>query len=386
MSPGTWPRRFATIIVVGTALLSVSRTPAAQQSTRDIDPNAVSVAVERALLGAPRDQQALLSPSQTGVRVLRVDVDRLSPDAQRITIDLNQRTLTYDAGGDMERLLDRLLTSTAPATADAGRVEYRFLVDGLPLEQFLTSPPAPARLRAQATSSTRALISAGHGWYWHEESNSWRLQRDYYWGIVEDLVNWEIASYVHEELRAAHIDVVPVRDPQRDSRAGVSGRPMWQESARYFLQALGMPQEVWGVGANEYNRDINTRPLYSNWIDADVMISIHNNGGGGTGTETWFDATNGHEAESQRLAQRINDAVVAAIRARYNRDWPDRGLRSCNGCKGENRIAARPAIIVETAFMDTKSPDNDALHSEAFKQIVAQGIRDGLEAWAGAGR
>ena len=111
-------------------------------------------------------------------------------------------------------------------------------------------------------------------------------------------------------------------------------------------------------------------------------MSIHNNGGGGTGTETWYDETNGQEQESQRLAEIINNKVVAAIRAHYNPEWPDRGLRSCNGCKGENRLAARPAIILEVAFMDMKSPDNEALHSETFKQIVARAIRGGLQEWA----
>jgi hypothetical protein len=74
---------------------------------------------------------------------------------------------------------------------------------------------------------------------------------------------------------------------------------------------------------------------------------------------------------------------VTAIRRFYNPDWPDRGLRSCNGCKGENRLAERPAIILEVAFMDTKRPDNQALHDDKFKQIVAYAIRDGLHEWAG---
>ena len=111
--------------------------------------------------------------------------------------------------------------------------------------------------------------------------------------------------------------------------------------------------------------------------------SIHNNGGGGTGTETWYDETNGYEDESQRLAEILNTHIVRAIRRFYDADWPDRGLRSCNGCKGENRLATSPAVILEIAFMDTRRPDNDALHDPAFKRIVSYAIRDGLHAWAG---
>jgi hypothetical protein len=79
----------------------------------------------------------------------------------------------------------------------------------------------------------------------------------------------------------------------------------------------------------------------------------------------------------------LNTHIVSAIRRFYNASWPDRGLRSCNGCKGENRLAASPAVILEIAFMDMKSPDNDALHDPAFRRIVAYAIRDGLHAWAG---
>jgi N-acetylmuramoyl-L-alanine amidase len=164
----------------------------------------------------------------------------------------------------------------------------------------------------------------------------------------------------------------------------VSGYPGWQESAKYFIRALGAPSDVWEVGTGDYNQDINSRPLYANWIDAALLISIHNNGGGGTGTETWYDDANGQEAESRRLAQIVNDRVVAAIRAGYDASWPDRGLRSCNGCKGENRLAARPAIILEVAFMDTKTPDNAALHDDAFKRIVARAIREAVQEWGAA--
>jgi hypothetical protein len=72
------------------------------------------------------------------------------------------------------------------------------------------------------------------------------------------------------------------------------------------------------------------------------LISVHNNAGAQTGTETWYDATNGLDGESARLAQVINTHVVSAIRQRYNANWIDRGLRACNGCKGENRLATRP--------------------------------------------
>lgn len=345
--------------------------------------DALTTVIQRALTIPPREYQTLQAPSQVGVRALSVDVQQTPAGSQQITIDLSQRALTYDPSGNVEALLDQILASTAALTANAGNVEYQFLVDGLPLQQFLPRPPARASVRSRPLGQGgTALISAGHGWYWHEASSTWRLQRDYYRGIVEDVVNWDIANYLRDELTTANLDVQFVRYPDRDGNVGTSGRPRWEESAKYFIQGLGAPTQVWDIGVDEYARDINTRPMYANWIDAAVMVSIHNNGGGGTGTETWYDATNGQELESQRLAELVNSRIVASLRAHYNRDWPNRGLRTCNGCKGENRLAARPAIIVEGAFMDTPSPDNDALHDETFKRIVAQAIREALQDWA----
>ena len=371
------------LALVAAAILLLSSGPRAQQAATNLNPAALAAAIERALTIAPPGFEALLVPSQAGVRILDVNVDRISPSSQRITVDLSQKTLTYDPSGNVEAILDQVLRSTAALTTGAGDVQYRLLVDGLPLDQFLPRLPAGvARARALGTGG-RVVVSAGHGWYWYEAAAAWRLQRDYYWGIVEDFVNWDIASYIEDELAAAAFDVRAARYPSRDATPGVTGQPAWQDSAKYFIRSMGAPAQVSDYGVDEYSRDINSRPFYANWVDSAVMISIHNNGGGGTGTETWFDETNGYAGESRRLAQMVNDKVVAAIRANYNPHWPDRGLRSCNGCKGETRLAMRPAIILEVAFMDMRTPDNEALHSETFKQIVARAVREALVEYGG---
>jgi N-acetylmuramoyl-L-alanine amidase len=377
-----WRRGAAALTV--TAALGV--IVEAQQHNRRVNAADLKTAIERTLAVAPRGFERLTAPVQAGVRVLDVRVERLSASAQRVTIDLSQKTLTYDPSGNVELVLDQVIRSTAPLTAGAGNVEYRFLIDGLPLDMFFDGPRGPFRSAANAlgrlnTTNPRVLLSAGHGWYWNEAYGAWHLQRDHFWGIVEDAVNWEFASELQTALRRTRFDARLARNPDR-ARPGASGHPAWQEGAVYFIKGLGAPADVWNIGISDYARDINSRPLYANWIGADLVVSIHNNGGGGTGTETWYDETNGYQGESERLADTLNTHIVKAIRRFYNADWPDRGLRSCNGCKGENRLAARPAVILEIAFMDTKSPDNDALHDQKFRQIVAYAIRDGLHAWA----
>ena len=365
------------------ALLTLAGGVSAQNPVTTLSGDAIRAAITGALTAAPFGFELLLPPAQTGVRVIDVRVDTRRTGAAIITIDLSQKTLSYDPAGDIEALLDAIVQGTAPVTAMASDVEYRFLVDGLPLQEFLPRAAAsPARGRADAGPHP-VVVSAGHGVYWNEGFGDWRLQRPRLWGIVEDLVNWDIAHYLADQLGGSAFQPVLVRHPDRDARAGESGRPAWQEAPLYYMKAIGSPPTVWNIGVDDYARDINTRPLYANWVDAVAVISIHNNGGEGTGTETWFDATNGHEAASERLAEVVNRRIVSAIRREYNPNWPDRGLRSCNGCKGENRLASRPAVIVEIAFMDTRSPDNEALQDERFKQIVARAIRDGLHEWAG---
>lgn len=376
------PRPFSAFALLAGALsLSVS-APHAQQPP-GVSADALKGRIERALAAAPRNYERLLSPQQAGVRVLNVEVRAASPASDTIAIDLSQRALTYEPSGNIEPLLDTIIEATAATVGAKPVVEYTFTIDGLPLNQFL--PRSTRGLSARTPSLAQGgivLISPGHGLYWDEAAASWHLQRPRILGIVEDLVNWDIARYVRDELLAANLNAQMARYPERDETAGPSGSPRWQEAARYFLQALGAPADVWDFGADDYARDINARPFYANWIDASAVISIHNNGGQETGTETWFDDTNGWQDESRRLAEIVNRHVVSAIRAQYNGNWVDRGLRTCDGCKGETRLASRPAVIVEIAYMDTPAPDNEALHDEGFKRLVAQAIREAVQEWA----
>ena len=368
------------LLAVPLGLLLLASPGRSQQPPSSLDVGAIRAAVEGALSAAPRGLQRLQSPSQAGVTVLDVGVEQTGGASHRITIDLSQKALTYHPDGDVETIIDHVLASTARLTASSRDVAYRFLVDGLPLDRFLPDPAPDRRTGTRAVGAPgRVVISAGHGWYRDETAGGWRLQRDYYWGIVEDFVNYDIATHLLAELRTLNIDARPARNPDRSAGAGLSGHSRWEESAKYYIRDLGAPASVWDFGADDYSKDINSRPFYSNWIDSALVIAIHNNGGGGSGTETWFDTTNGHEAESRRLAEIINRRIVNAIRSRYNPNWPDRGLRTCNACKGENHWAKRPAVIVEVAFMDTRTPDNDALKDDAFKRIVAQAIREGLQ-------
>jgi N-acetylmuramoyl-L-alanine amidase len=377
------PRPLSGVLPIVLAVAAVFIAIPQAQETGSGNSRRLEAQIERALDAAPRNDERLLAPRQAGVRVLSVEV-RETSSRQTISIDLSQRALTYEPSGNIEPLLQTVIDATASAIGPKQLVEYKFTIDGLPIDQFL---PRAARLSRQAQSLDAGglvLVSPGHRVYWDETLSSWHLQRPRIRGIVEDLVNWDIARYLRDELLARNVNTQMARYPEADDTAGPSGSTRWQEAAKYFIQALGAPADIWNFGVDDYARDINARPFYANWIDAAALISVHNNAGAQTGTETWYDDTNGIEGESARLAQAVNAHVVSAIRQRYSANWIDRGLRVCNGCKGENRLATRPSIIVEIAYMDTATPDNDALHDDAFKHIVAEAIADGIGEWANA--
>jgi N-acetylmuramoyl-L-alanine amidase len=52
--------------------------------------------------------------------------------------------------------------------------------------------------------------------------------------------------------------------------------------------------------------------------------------------------------------------------------------------QGRERLATCPSVIVEIAYMDTATPDNDALHDDAFKRIVAEAIANAVRDWSSA--
>ncbi len=271
-----------------------------------------------------------------------------------------------------------------------------FLIDGVPLERLfdpkesasvpqiardaaLPTPPVPS---TQALTGRRIAISPGHGYTL--TGTTWALQRSYLQGIVEDFVNHDIVTHLSALLVADGADVRSTRNLDRSAGAGESGFPKWQEAARYHLKAIGVDPSVWNeAGYTHADQDIRCRPRYANAVEAELLVSVHNNGGGGTGTETLYDTGNAAAAGNKRLADVLHARVIAAIRRDYNPAWRDRLVKGFNGSYGENRLATRPAVIIEIAFMDTPTPDNAALQDDRFKRIVATAIRDGIAEYLG---
>ena len=333
-------------------------------------------------------EAALAADPVPGVRLLRAELH-----GSRLELDFSGELAALEPGSAAFEAFSRRIHRATGDVLDRALVSYevRTSIAGTPLHQFLASSdtalrqrplrdaPAPTTPSAAALALRRIAVSPGHGYY-QNAAGAWVLQRGYWQGIVEDFVNHDMITLVRDELQAAGAEVLSTRNLDRAAGNGESGFPRWQEAARYHLKAIGAPASVWSsTGTDHLSQDIRCRPLWANQVNADVLVSLHNNGGGGTGTETLYDTDNGFGPESKRLADAVHSRVIAAIRREYNATWADRRVKGFNGDYGENRLATRPAILLEIAFMDRPTPDNAALQDPGFHRLVARAIREGVE-------
>lgn len=251
---------------------------------------------------------------------------------------------------------------------------------GQPLPSFDEKAPLP-EIRSLPGSGplagVRIALSPGHGLYWNEFFGDWRYQRIEFFGIREDTLNTQIMRYLEAALLNQGATVIQTREMDLNAITGVTGYPAWHESARRYAIANDLPSWIWTGGSNNYNSDIRTRPYMANYYDADILISLHNNGWDGSlkGTETYYDTDN--HAGSPVLATYVHNEVINTIRREYDPAWTNRGIKSSDNNYGEINYAQMPAILLELAFMDNFE-DNQALQDESFKILAAEAITRGI--------
>lgn len=348
-----------------------------------------------------------IAPTQRGFRLLGAQ----EADG-KITLDVSQEIL--EQGLSTPRFEQTLRNMHAVASesmqgylADGSDIQFVTKINGRPLMDYLSEagmvnekPKQSFResLLAQAGVSpyvpvrgTRITTSAGHGWTFY--NGGWNLQRSFQMGIVEDFANFEFITLLDDKLRNLGAIVRTTRNMDKNAGNGESGKPKWQEAARYHIKAQGAPASVYnvltgsnsaGVPYDDYDNDIGCRPLYANWVDqtgfaTNLMVSLHNNAfnGSANGTETLYDTANGYQVESKKLADVVHNKIIAAIRKDFDPNWVDRRVKGFAGDYGENRRAKMPAILIEVAFMDNIK-DNAAIQNATFRNIVATATSEGI--------
>jgi len=241
-----------------------------------------------------------------------------------------------------------------------------------------TSACAPGN---NALQGKRIVISPGHGFY--HNGSGFVQQRGSYNGIIEDDMNMEFAILLRDYLRAAGAEVLVAREWDKNNGVVYPGTSiaMWRMGAARYLYYRGYPTSVYRSSgwqnANELWSDINARPKFANhesyFKKVDVFISLHTNGGGGTGTETFAIRS---RTESWRLGQSVHQKVIAKIRELYP-SWTDRGLK--HGAYNELSYLSTniPGALIEFAFHDNVN-DANAIKNPAFRAKAAEGVYLGI--------
>ena len=117
---------------------------------------------------------------------------------------------------------------------------------------------------------------------------------------------------------------------------------------RDYLKKFGVSVKMSRTG--DISKSITTRANEANKWDADVVVSIHNNAGGGDGFEVLHSVVGG---EGKKLAKAIETRVKKI-------GQNSRGLKTRKGEGGTDyfgmiRLPKAPAVICECAFVDRKS-------------------------------
>lgn len=141
-------------------------------------------------------------------------------------------------------------------------------------------------------------------------------------------------------------------------------------ACRDYLQANGVIVKM-SRTSNETNTSINSMAKEANSWEADYVVSIHNNAGGGDGFEVYHTINGG---KGKALAKNIETEVKKI-------GQNSRGLKTKKGSNGDYfgmiRLTKAPAVICEGVFVDNATDVEIAdttAEQKAFGYAYARGI------------
>jgi N-acetylmuramoyl-L-alanine amidase len=176
-----------------------------------------------------------------------------------------------------------------------------------------------------------------------------------------------------------------------DRGMGTSGRPAFEDAARYQAQWNGAPASVWDYAAEDGSDDVGTRSRFSAWDheageDA-VYVAWHTNAPSparGTSSFAYGPSSYGPLSEfsgvagSLELMDAIHRELVADLRAAWEPTWQDRQQHTAYfGEVNPGHNPEMPATLIEVAFHDTEA-DANALREPAFRHLASRAIAQGI--------
>jgi N-acetylmuramoyl-L-alanine amidase len=291
--------------------------------------------------------------------VLAVDSVRIrqigTPDAPvvRIAITLRgEKEVDVTTAADGLTILATNTDAIAAARTGSGRVGSAAVAaadpNALPPEAMGTPFPVATPWKFSGNGSRIIVLDPGHGGDDMGTAHN---------GLVEKSITIDIARRLRTLLTAAGWTVRMTRDSDID--------PVSQSNLA-LMKADGKP--------NPSDRAyLQTRCDVANDVNARLFISIHVNYSDSpsvNGTTFYW-----YKPQDQLLAQTLERATI-----------PVAGTAD-DGPKHENfyviRHTTMPAVLIETAFISNPH-DAALLSTQAFLQNMAQGIANGVKAYAGA--
>ncbi len=314
----------------------------------------------------------------------------------RPTLPMTGAVLPFALGTN--RLMDAGATATASATWTASVPASGYYEVSVSYTAFSARVPDAHYVVRHAGGETHFRVNQRrHGGTWVQLGRFYFAQG----GTAQVVVHNDSASTGNVSLDAVKfgggMGLI-------DRGAGVSGRPRFEESARYHAQFSGAPQSVWAPSSNapdaDRNNDISARSRMAAWVhepgeDA-VYVAWHTNAANAsaTGTETYVYGPNMPDgtlqftgvAGSLELAQKVHAEFIADVKAPAGWNtpgWSDRRVRSAYfGELNPSHNNETPAILLEIAFHDAAA-DAARLVEPDFRFLAARAITQGLiKYWA----
>lgn len=176
-----------------------------------------------------------------------------------------------------------------------------------------------------------------------------------------------------------------------DRGSGASGRPAFEDGARYAAQWNGAPATVWDYAAEDGNDDVGTRSRFAAWDHEDgedaVYVAWHTNAPSparGTSSFAYGPEPFGDLSQftgvpgSLELMDAIHGELIADFRAAWDPGWQDRAQHTAYfGEVNPSHNPEMPATLIEVAFHDT-AEDAAALREPRFRALAARAIAHGI--------
>lgn len=152
--------------------------------------------------------------------------------------------------------------------------------------------------------------------------------------------------------------------------------------AKAMLEGYGITVYMTRTG-DEPLYDLDQAAVRANQYQPDLVVSIHLNAGGGTGTESCYQVNVPTSAESQRLGSLLTTNVAANLGLVIRGDFPENDGGRCarSNTTGWTQLYIHdmqaPAALIETAFIDGPAGD-DVAKLQNNRASFAKAITDAV--------